>query len=158
MDEKALAEALNSGKVSKYITDFANPLSANLKNAIVLPHLGASTQEAEDNCAVMAVNQLQDYLDNGNITNSVNYPNVNAGVCETDARVAILHRNIPNILSQITSFFGSNGLNIENLANKSKGNYAYTLLDISQPMPRDTVEKLKEIDGVIKVRRVVEKA
>ena len=157
VDEEALGQALASGKVSCYISDFANPVSAHFPNAIVLPHLGASTQEAEDNCAVMAVNQIQDYLDNGNITNSVNYPNISAGVCETEARVAILHRNIPNILSQITSFFGSNSLNIENLANKGRGDYAYTLLDISHPMPKDTVERLKEIDGVLKVRRVFEK-
>lgn len=157
VDEDALEQALLSGKVSRYITDFANPKSVHFKNAIVLPHLGASTQEAEDNCAVMAARQLQDYLDNGNIANSVNYPNIDAGVCETEARVAILHRNIPNMLSQITSFFGSNGLNIENLANKGRGDYAYTLLDISHPMPKDTVERLKAIDGVLKVRRVFEK-
>ncbi|MBR3311879.1 MAG: phosphoglycerate dehydrogenase [Solobacterium sp.] len=157
VDEEAMARALVSRKVGKYISDFANPLSAQFENAIVIPHLGASTQEAEDNCAVMACRELQDYLDNGNISNSVNYPSVDAGVCETDARVAILHRNIPNILSQITSFFGSNGLNIENLANKSRGEYAYTLLDLSHPMPKDTVQKLTEINGVLKVRRVFEK-
>ncbi len=156
VDEKALTEALKSGKVAKYISDFPNKISANLPNAIILPHLGASTEEAEDNCAVMAVEQMQDYLDNGNITNSVNYPELNAGKCETDARVAILHRNIPNMLSQITSFFGQNGLNIENLQNKARGAYAYTLLDISHAMPVDTVERLKEIEGVLRVRRVFE--
>lgn len=157
VDEEAMARALVSKKVGKYISDFANPLSAQFENAIVIPHLGASTQEAEDNCAVMACRQLQDYLDNGNIANSVNYPSIDAGVCETEARVAILHRNIPNILSQITTFFGSNGLNIENLANKSRGEYAYTLLDLSHPMPKDTVQKLNAINGVLKVRRVFEK-
>ena len=155
VDEKAMAAALQTGKVGKYVSDFANPLSVSMKNAIVLPHLGASTEEAEDNCAVMAVQQLQDYLDNGNIVNSVNFPVVQAGICETEARVAILHRNIPNMLSQITSFFGSNGLNIENLANKARGPYAYTLLDLSQAMPHDTVERLREIDGVVRVRRMV---
>ena len=156
VDEEALAGALESGAVKCYVSDFPTPASAHMKNAIVIPHLGASTEEAEDNCAVMAVRQLQDYLDNGNIHNSVNYPEIDLGVCETDARVAILHRNIPNMLSQITTFFGNQGLNIENLANRSRGNYAYTLLDLSHPMPHDTVERLKEIDGVIRVRRIVE--
>ena len=156
VDEEAMGAALRSGKVARYVSDFPNPLSAALENAIVLPHLGASTEEAEENCAIMAVEELQDYLDNGNITHSVNYPDLNAGICETEARVAILHRNVPNMLSQITAFFGSNGLNIENLSNKARGQYAYTLLDISHPMPRDTVERLREIDGVLRVRRVAE--
>ena len=156
VDEEAMGAALRSGKVARYVSDFPNPLSAALENAIVLPHLGASTEEAEENCAIMAAEELQDYLDNGNITHSVNYPDLNAGVCETEARVAILHRNVPNMLSQITAFFGSNGLNIENLSNKARGPYAYTLLDISHPMPRDTVERLREISGVLRVRRVAE--
>ena len=156
VNEPALAAALESGAVKCYVTDFPTTGSAHMKNAIVIPHLGASTEEAEDNCAVMAVKQLQDYLDNGNIHNSVNYPEISLGFCETEARVGILHRNIPNMLSQITNFFGNQGLNIENLANKSRGDFAYTLLDISHPMPRDTVERLKEIDGVIRVRRIVE--
>ena len=157
VDEKAMGEALESGKVRAYVTDFANPLSVRMKNAVVLPHLGASTDEAEENCAIMAVKELQDYLDNGNIRNSVNYPSVDAGICQTVARVAILHRNIPNMLSQITSFFGSNGLNIDNLASKSRGDYEYTLLDITAPMPHDTVERLKEIEGVLRVRRLLYK-
>ena len=155
VDEEAMAKALESGKVRCYVTDFANPVSAKMKNAVVLPHLGASTEEAEDNCAIMAVKELQDYLDNGNIKNSVNYPDLNAGICQTAARVAILHHNIPNMLSQITSFFGRHGLNIENLSSKVKGNYEYTLIDLSAPMPIDTVERLKEIGGVLRVRRVV---
>ena len=157
IDEDALREALTNGHVAKYISDFPNTLSANLPNAIVLPHLGASTEEAEDNCAIMAAVQLQDYLDNGNIINSVNYPELNAGVCGTEARVAILHRNIPNMLSQITSFFRNNNLNIEHLLNKARGQYAYTLLDISHKMPDDTTERLREINGVLRVRRVKEK-
>lgn len=156
VDEKVLADALESGSVKCYVSDFPTPASTHMKNAIIIPHLGASTEEAEDNCAVMAVRELQDYLDNGNIHNSVNYPEINLGFCETEARVGILHRNIPNMLSQITNFFGAQGLNIENMANKSRGDYAYTLLDISHPMPHDTVERLKEIDGVIRVRRIVE--
>ena len=156
VDEAALSAALESGKVKSYVNDVHTPGSAHMKNAIVIPHLGASTEEAEDNCAVMAVKELQDYLDNGNIHNSVNYPEISLGFCETEARVGILHKNIPNMLSQITNFFGNQGLNIENLANKSRGDFAYTLLDISHPMPHDTVERLKEIDGVIRVRRIVE--
>nr|AHF25171.1 D-isomer specific 2-hydroxyacid dehydrogenase [uncultured bacterium Contig87] len=157
VDEKAMAEALASGKIARYVSDFPNPLSSSMEKAIVIPHLGASTEEAEDNCAVMAADQLQEYLDHGNIHNSVNYPEVNLGICETASRVAILHRNIPNMLSQITTFFGSHGLNIENLANKGRGNYAYTLLDISHAMPHDTVERLKEIEGVLRVRRLTER-
>lgn len=153
-DETAIGNALASGKIFRYVTDFPNSLSAAMKNAIVIPHLGASTEEAEDNCAIMAVNELQDYLDNGNIQNSVNYPNLNAGICETTARVAILHRNIPNMLYQITAFFGSQNLNIEHLANKSRGKYAYTLLDLDDKMPDDTVERLKNIEGVLRIRRV----
>lgn len=154
VDEEVLGKYLESHKIAKYITDFPNPTIVNYPNTIILPHLGASTEEAEDNCAVMAVEELQDYLDNGNITNSVNYPSIQAGVCETVARIAILHRNIPNMLSQITTFFGQNNLNIEHLANKSKGEYAYTLLDISEEMPSNTKEKLLEIEGVIRVRRL----
>lgn len=156
INEEDLGAAIANNKVAKYISDFPNALSVNLNNAIVLPHLGASTEEAEENCAVMAAEELQDYLDNGNITNSVNFPDLNAGVCITEARVAILNRNIPNMLSQITAFFGNNGLNIENLQNKGRGKYAYTLLDISHRMPDDTVDRLKEIDGVLRVRRVAE--
>ena len=157
VDEQAMGEALLSGKVRRYVTDFPNPLSTTMKNAIVIPHLGASTEEAEDNCAVMAAQELQDYLDNGNIRNSVNYPDLDAGICQSEARVAILHRNVPIMISQISSFFGKNGLNIEHLASKSKGKYEYTLIDLGHPMPHDTAEKLLEIDGVLRVRRVSER-
>lgn len=156
VDEKAMTEALIEGQVSRYVTDFPNTVSANMDKAIVIPHLGASTEEAEDNCAIMAADQLQDYLDNGNILHSVNFPELNMGRCEAAARVAILHRNIPNMLSQITSFFGAHGLNIENLANKSRGDYAYTLLDLNRAMPHDTVERLREIDGMLRIRKVYE--
>ena len=158
VDEEAMAKALENGKVRCYISDFANPVSVHMKNAVVLPHLGASTLEAEDNCAIMAVDELQDYLDNGNISHSVNFPEINAGVCETEARVAVLHRNIPNMLTQITSFFGGLGLNIENLANKARGEYAYTLLDLAHAMPSDTVASLEKIDGVLRVRRIFERS
>ncbi|MBR4196551.1 MAG: 3-phosphoglycerate dehydrogenase [Synergistaceae bacterium] len=158
VDENAVRDAIISGHVAKYISDFPNTLSANIPGAVVLPHLGASTEEAEENCAMMAVQQLQDYLDSGNITNSVNFPEINAGTCGAEARVAILHRNIPAMLSGITSFFGTNGLNIENLINRARGQYAYTLVDISHKMPDDTTERLREINGVLRVRRVKERS
>ena len=158
VDENAVRDAMISGHVAKYISDFPNTLSSNIPGAIVLPHLGASTEEAEENCALMAVQQMQDYLDNGNITNSVNFPETNAGTCGAEARVAILHRNIPAMLSGITSFFGTNGLNIENLINKARGQYAYTLVDIAHKMPDDTTERLREINGVLRVRRVKERS
>ena len=154
VDEQAVAASLQEKKLHKYVTDFANPLTANLPGAIVLPHLGASTEEAEDNCALMAAQQLQNYLDNGDITNSVNFPAIDLGVCETASRVCVLHRNEPNMLSQITGFFGKAGLNIENLANKSRGRYAVTLLDIDETMPHDTAERLGDISGVLRVRRI----
>ena len=157
-NEVDILAGINSGRIRKYVTDFPDPTTAGHDGCIVIPHLGASTEESEDNCAVMAAVQLQDYLDNGNITNSVNFPELNAGVCGAEARVAILHRNIPNMLSQITSFFGKNNLNIENLLNKAKGQYACTLLDISHKMPDDTTERLKEIDGVLRIRRVKERS
>ncbi len=158
VDEEALRDAVKSGHVAAYVSDFPNATSANIPGAVVLPHLGASTEEAEENCAIMAAIQLQDYLDNGNITNSVNFPEINGGLCGAEARVVILHRNIPAMLSGITSFFGSNGLNIENLINKAKGQYAYTLVDISHKMPDDTAERLREINGVLRVRRVKERS
>ena len=155
VDEAAMEAALESGKVRKYITDFPNANSVHMKNTIVLPHIGASTEEAEENCAVMAVKEMQDYLDNGNIIHSVNYPDLNAGICTSAARVAILHYNIPNMLSQITAFFGNNGLNIENMNSKVKGDYEYTLIDLSSSMPDFTEEKLRAIEGVLRVRQIL---
>ena len=146
-----MAEALESGKVAKYVTDFPNPASAAMKNAICIPHLGASTDESEDNCAVMAVKQVMDYLENGNIVNSVNYPNVDAGVCHTPARVGILHKNVPNMLAQFTSVFSAEGINIENMINKSKGDASYTVLDV-EAVNADIAAKLDAIADVRKVR------
>ena len=157
VDEAAMEQALEEGRVRAYYSDFANDRSVKMKNAVIFPHLGASTEEAEDNCAVMAARELQDYLDNGNIAHSVNYPSLDMGVCQAEARVAILHRNIPNMISQIASFFGNSGLNIENMISNTRGDYEYTLLDISSPMPDDTVERLMAVDGVLKVRRISEK-
>ena len=152
INEKDLSEAIISGKVSKYVTDFVTPAVAKMDGIIALPHLGASTEESEDNCAIMAVQQLQDYLDNGNITHSVNYPDLNAGICQTVSRVAILHRNIPNMLRQFTTFFGDLNHNIETLQNKARGEYAYTIIDLSYPLPDNTVNELKSIGGVLRVR------
>ena len=152
VDETALVEALENGKVKKYVTDFANPVVAGAKNTLVTPHLGASTEESEDNCAMMAVRELRDFLENGNIHNSVNYPNCDMGVCTTVSRVAINHRNILNMISQFASVMGGAGLNISDMTNKSKGDYAYTLIDLESPATEEIVKKLEAIDGVLKVR------
>lgn len=154
VDEAAIAEALKSGRVKKYVTDFPNTTVAGMEGAIVLPHLGASTEEAEDNCAVMAVEELRNYIENGNIVNSVNYPACDMGICQTAGRVAVCHKNVPAVISKITSVMGEAGINIEAMANKSKGDYAYSLLDICDTANEDVIVKLAAIDGVIKVRVV----
>ena len=152
VDEKAIGEALKSGRVKKYVTDFPNPVTAGMEGAIVLPHLGASTAEAEDNCAIMAVKELRNYIENGNIVNSVNYPACDMGVCTSAGRVAVCHKNVPAIISKITSVMGDEGINIEEMANKSRGDYAYSMLDISESASETVVDKLASIEGVIKVR------
>lgn len=154
VDEEAIGDALKSGRVKKYVTDFPNTTTAGMEGAIVLPHLGASTEEAEDNCAVMAVKQLRNFIENGNIVNSVNYPACDAGVCNTAARVAICHKNIPDVISKITTVFGGAGINIEEMANKSRGDYAYSLIDLGKAVDEDVESKLASIEGVIKVRVV----
>lgn len=154
VDEKALVEALENGKVRKYVTDFANPVVAGAKNTLVTPHLGASTEEAEDNCAKMAVKELRNYLENGNIKNSVNYPNCDMGTCVTAGRIAINHRNTVNMISSFSKVLGDAGINISDMTNKSKGNYAYTLLDVQTRPYQEVIEKLEKIDGVLRVRIV----
>lgn len=154
VDEPALVEALESGKVKKYVTDFANPTVAGAKNTLVTPHLGASTEESEDNCAMMAVKEIRDYLENGNIHNSVNYPNCDMGQCVAAGRVAINHRNVVNMISQFTKVLGDAGMNISDMTNKSKGDYAYTMIDLEQPAQADIIRKLEAINGVLKVRIV----
>lgn len=154
VDENAMSDALKSGRVKKYVTDFPNTLSVRLDNAIVFPHLGASTQEAEDNCAVMAVNQIRDFIENGNIKNSVNYPACDMGVCSKEGRVAVCHKNIPSVISNITAVFGSAGINISDMTNKSRNDYAYSLFDIDNKPGAEVVEKLAAVAGVIKVRVV----
>ena len=152
VDDEAMAEALKSGKVSRYVTDFPNPKTANMPGCIAIPHLGASTEESEDNCAKMAVRQVMDYLENGNIVNSVNFPNCDMGICTTAGRITILHKNIPNSLSQFTAAISGEGINIAGLVNKSRGDYAYTMLDLDHTPSQHAVEALKKIDGVLRVR------
>jgi len=152
VNDEDMIEALKSGKIGRYVTDFPNPKLAAMDEVIAIPHLGASTKESEDNCAVMSVKQLKDYLENGNIKNSVNYPNCDMGVCTNSGRVAINHRNIPNMLSQFTSAFAVENINIPDMINRSKGQYSYTLLDIDSPSTPEIIKKISEINGVLKVR------
>ncbi|HIY51076.1 MAG TPA: phosphoglycerate dehydrogenase [Candidatus Olsenella avicola] len=152
VDEQALAEALDDGRVARYVTDFANPASANMRNAIVLPHLGASTGEAEDNCAVMAANELKDYLENGNIKNSVNYGQVDLGeLAPGNERIAIFHENVQGVIGQISAAIAASSLNIENMTNKSRGSNAYTLIEVSGDVSPDI---RAQVEGIPSVRRV----
>jgi D-3-phosphoglycerate dehydrogenase / 2-oxoglutarate reductase len=150
--DEDMIEALKSGKIHRYVTDFPNPTISVVHGVISIPHLGASTAESEDNCAVMAVQQVKDYLENGNIKNSVSYPDCDLGVCDDAGRIAINHKNVPNMLGQLTTVLAKEKINISDLINKSKGQWAYTLIDIDSPATQDTVAKIKEIDGVLKVR------
>ena len=154
VNEEDMGEALSTGKVAKYVTDFPTKKIANMENVIAFPHLGASTAESEDNCAVMAVEQLVDYIENGNIKNSVNYPATDAGKCQTAARICVCHKNIPNMLAQFTGVFSAAGINIETMVNKSRGNYAYTVLDICSRASAELVDKVNAIEGVLKARAI----
>lgn len=152
VDEEAILEAIKEGKVKKYVSDFANSTTAGKEGCIVIPHLGASTEESEDNCAQMAVREVMDYLENGNIRNSVNYPNCDMGVCSAAGRVAVLHKNVKGLIGKYTAVMGNNNINISDMTNKSRGDYAYSLLDIDSPVTDAAVEELKAIEGVLKVR------
>ncbi len=152
VDEDAMTEALASGKVKHYMTDFPNTKSVHMKGAIVTPHIGASTAESEDNCAKMAVKEIMDYIENGNIRNSVNYPACDMGVKKTVARVAVLHLNIPNMIGQITGVLAGGGINISDMTNKSRDKYAYTLMDLESVLDDILVQKLNAIQGVLRVR------
>ncbi len=154
VDEDAVVSALKTGKVKRYVTDFPNPVTAGAKGTIVIPHLGASTAESEDNCAKMAVEELMDYLENGNIRNSVNYPNCDMGVCASASRIAINHKNIRNMISQFTALFGEEDINIDNMVNKSRGDYAYTLFDLAKPLSDELMKKIEAVEGVLKTRRI----
>ena len=153
-NEADVLEALKSGKVARYVSDFPNPTTAGQPGCIVIPHLGASTEESEDNCAKMAVEELMDYLENGNIRNSVNYPACDMGVCSQAGRIAIFHKNIANMLNQFTAVIGEKNINISDMTNKSRGEVAYTMLDIENAATQDLVESLQKIDGVFRVRVV----
>ena len=152
VDDDAMADALMSGKVARYVTDFPNPKTANMPGCIAIPHLGASTEESEDNCARMAVREMMDYLENGNIVNSVNYPNCDMGVCQSEGRITILHHNIPGSLGRFTAAIANENVNIAGLMNKSRGEYAYTMLDLDHHPSAEAVEHLKGIKGVVRVR------
>ena len=152
VDEEAVIEAIEAGKVHRYVSDFPNPLTIGKKGVIVTPHLGASTAESEDNCAVMAVKELKNFLENGNIRNSVNYPNCDLGLCSAEARVAIYHRNIKKMIGRFADILSDN--NIKNMSNTSKGDYAYTLVDLDAPVTEEVAAQLRAVEGVVKVRIV----
>lgn len=152
VDEEAMVDALAKGKVKKYVSDFPNNTTVGAKGCIVTPHLGASTAESEDNCAVMAVKELRDYLENGNIVHSVNFPDCSMGACTASGRVGILHKNVKGMIGQITTALAEADINVSDLTNKGKGDYAYSLLDLDSAIDDSTVEKLSAIDGVLRVR------
>ncbi|NBH34152.1 3-phosphoglycerate dehydrogenase [Clostridiaceae bacterium] len=154
VNDDDMAAALASGKVKKYVTDFPNPKVVNMEGAIVIPHLGASTEESEDNCAKMAVMEMMDYLENGNIRNSVNYPACDMGVCKSESRVAVMHLNVPNMIGQVTGMMASFGINISDMTNKSRDKYAYTLMDLDKQPDEETIKKLGTIEGILRVRVV----
>jgi D-3-phosphoglycerate dehydrogenase len=152
VNDEDMAEALKSGKVKQYITDFPNPATAKMEHTILIPHLGASTEEAEDNCAKMAVDQMMDYLENGNIKNSVNFPSCDMGICTKAGRIAVLHMNVPHMLSKFTGVCAAENINISDLMNKSKGKYAYTMMDLDSPVSDGFAREVSQIGGVRKVR------
>ena len=154
VNDDDMAEALKSGKVAKYVTDFPNSKTANMEGVIAFPHLGASTEESEDNCAKMAVKEIVNYLENGNIRNSVNYPNCDAGVCMSEGRITICHKNVPNMIAGFTAILSEDGINIENMMNKSRGQYAYTVFDVAGKVSDAAFEKLQNMSEVLKVRKV----
>lgn len=154
VDEEAMVDALANGKVAKYVSDFPNTTTVGAKGCIVTPHLGASTAESEDNCAIMAVREIRDYLENGNIVHSVNFPDCSMGACTSAGRVGILHKNEKGMISQYTTILGDANINIADMTNKSKGDYAYALLDVDAPLTDDVIEKLKQIPGVLRVRKI----
>lgn len=151
-DEAAVMDGIAAGKIRKYVTDFPNPLTAGKEGVIATPHLGASTDESEENCAVMAVKEIMDYMENGNITHSVNYPDCNMGICTADGRLALLHHNTKGVIAKYTSILGDAGLNITDMTNKGKGDFAYSLLDYEGELKEETIQALNAIDEVYKVR------
>ena len=152
VNQEDIVDALVSGKVRSYVTDFPTKEIVGVKNAIVIPHLGASTEESEDNCAKMAAAELRDFLENGNITHSVNYPDCNMGVKGDGERITILHKNIPNMLGQFTTLLAGENMNIALMTNKSKKEYTYTMIAVDSEVSADLEEQLTSVDGVLKVR------
>lgn len=153
-NEADILAGIESGKIRKYVSDFPNTTTAGKPGCIVIPHLGASTEESEDNCAKMAVEEMKDYLENGNIKNSVNYPNCDMGVCAVAGRVAIFHKNVANMITKFTAIVGEADINITDMTNKSRGEVAYTVLDIETKVTDDIINKLQAVDGVFRVRVV----
>lgn len=150
--EDAVIEGLASGKIAGYATDFPSVKLANTKGVVAFPHLGASTTESEDNCAVMAAAEITDYLENGNIRNSVNFPACDMGVCSQEGRIAVLHKNVPNIISGLTTVFGQSGINIDKMMNQSRGEYAYSIIDIDKAGAKDIADEIATKEGILKVR------
>ena len=154
VDEKAVLASIKAGKVRKYVSDFANSTTVGQEGCIVIPHLGASTEESEDNCAKMAIKEMMEYLENGNIKNSVNYPKCDMGVCDKAGRIAIFHKNKANMIVKFSTVIGSKGINIPEMTSKSKGDIAYSMMDVESPVTEELIEKKKKIDGVFRVRIV----
>ena len=152
VDEKAVVEAIDEGKIRRYVSDFPNPTVAGKRGCITTPHLGASTEESEINCAKMAVNEMRDYLENGNINNSVNYPRCNMGVCQSVGRIGIFHKNQANMITNFTRIMGAEAVNIAEMSNKSRGDVAYTLIDTDTKASDDVIRELGRVDGVYRVR------
>ena len=154
VNDADMKEALESGKVAKYVTDFPNPDVMKMPNVIATPHIGASTEESEDNCAIMAVDEIRNFMENGNIINSVNFPNCDAGICDTKGRITVSHKNVPKMISALTNVFSDEDINIAHMTNKSRGDYAYRIFDIDSESTQSLADKLNAIDGVLKVRIV----
>ena len=152
VDEEAVVDALVSGHVKNYVTDFPTPIVAGVKGAIITPHLGASTEESEDNCAKMAVAEVRNYLENGNIQHSVNYPDCDMGVKGENTRITLLHHNVPNMIGQFTKILADDNMNIADMTNKSKGEYAYTMIDIDSDVTDSVIEDLTKVKDVLRVR------
>jgi len=152
VDEDAVVKALKEGRIRHYVTDFPTPTTVDAEGVIAFPHLGASTEESEENCAIMAVEQLKDYLENGNIHNSINLPNVDMGVCRTAGRIAVIHRNIPHMLTQFTGAFSKDNINITEMSNTTKGDYSYAIFDVDNVVNNQAAAAISQIEGVLKVR------
>ena len=152
VNDDAILSGIESGKIARYVTDFPTAKLAGQPKVVAFPHLGASTEESEDNCAAMAVRELMDYIENGNIKNSVNYPACDMGICKSTARILINHKNMPAMISSFTTIVGEAGINIDNMISKSKGDYAYTMFDVASIPSNDVIDKMKSMEGVVKVR------